>query len=114
MENKVDMMRRRIREYRNSGKTLAEYCVETGLTVETMKYWMYSRKIEREASGSTELAVQAGPAVQKGFGGFVGYSLACADPADTGIRLEIKGVTITLERGFDKALLSEVAEALSL
>ena len=106
-------MRRMIREYRSGGKTLAEYCAGTGITVETMKYWMYNRKIEGKPSGSTDVTVPVDPAVQCGPGNFVSYGFAGVGGADTGIRLEVKGVTIAVERGFDKALLSEVVEALA-
>jgi hypothetical protein len=94
----------RIMKYRASGKALTAFCAENDLASEQMKYWMYKRKIEKMPTADK---------TSRNKRGFVSYSLADGSQNGSGIKLELKGMTITVEKGFDKALLLEVTEALT-
>ena len=105
MRNQEETMLAIIRDYRVSGKALAAYCAENGLTVDKMKYWMYVRKLEQKPMAAEILS--------NGTKDFVSIDLFEGGKTGPGLTLEIMGITITIERGFDKALLLEVAEALT-
>lgn len=90
----------RIAAYRTSGQTMKVWCVEQGIKVDQLKYWLYkrNRSVRTEASAtwlpvrvdaSTEMSEEASLAVQVGTA-----------------RIEI-------QPGFSATLLREVVRALS-
>jgi len=105
MKNQEKIMLEKIQEYRAGKRTLAAFCFKEGITIDKMKYWMYHRKLEHKPIVSDIPA--------SGTKGFVSINIIEDNKTGPGLRLEVRGITITIERGFDKALLLEVAEALT-
>lgn len=94
-----------IQAYRASEEGMKSFCDDAGITVSNLKYWMYKRRI---VGGSKRTRPK--PETKKAS--FISVVLP-KDPKQSGIQLEIGGVSVTVEKGFDKALLLEVVEALA-
>jgi hypothetical protein len=98
----------RVREWKQSGKTLREFTAGQPYNPLTLRWWASELRRQSEgggrrrggqrATGSIKLArVIRSPAVQ---------------PESRAMAVEVSGARIMVERGFDAALLSEVVRAL--
>ncbi|MCL1810248.1 MAG: hypothetical protein FWG42_10865 [Clostridiales bacterium] len=103
MKKHEEIWSARIKEYRTSGKSLKAFCADNEFTIAAIKYWLYNRKLEQIETSNGENNCTF---VSVGFADW---------PTDvgSGVSLQLKGITVNVERGFDKALLLEVVEALA-
>ena len=98
----------RIREWKDSGKRAEEFAIGQPYKASTLKWWSTElrRRIER----------RAGPTRERGAARAIPMArvVARARPhlAAERVVVEVSGARITVERGFDAELLSEVVSVL--
>ena len=81
-----------IQEYKESGKSLAQFCKEKGFSANT--FYLNRQKLKKQ--------------------GFVKINPVSAMTHTSSIKMEYKGITIPLEEGFSPGLLQQILSALGL
>ena len=114
MKNTDMIWEERIKEYKGSGKSIKEFCTGKDFTLDAFKYHMYKEKgYRKNISGK----VTAKNSTETGRQDFVNIGLIESPKSgllhETGIRLDLKGVSINVRRGFDKGLLLEIVGVLT-
>ena len=100
--------RERVRAWKASGRTAAEFADGQGLNANTLKWWAYHlARNAKKAKASSEPAVQMVPVVR-----VQRKDRAPRSTGPSGIVLEIGDVRLRVDSGFDCALLREVIAAL--
>ena len=94
---------KRVAGWRASGQTAAEYCEQHGLGLSALRHWSQRLRREEEAGDATPVRlarVVTRPETAAG---------SEASPASrSALALEVRGVRITVEAGFDHATLADV------
>ena len=98
----------RVRDYRQSGLKVADWCALNGLSMSKLRYWI-AKVIEVSESGKSNLA--------KTDDQNVGFGWAAVEIVDTnrssGIAICIGAARIEVSSGFDKSLLSDVLQVVA-
>ena len=96
-QDKRQLWEERVRAYLASGQTQKAWCLEQGIPVHQLRYWLRKFKAEH---------VQ----VSSGSGRWV--SLPASIRTGSGVSLRIGGVILEVERGFDQDVLVDVIRSL--
>jgi len=94
-----DKWRHILREHRQSGLTVAEFCQKHGHPIHQFKYW--KQKLGKEGPG-----LRFVPAVARA------EAAAGRGTGDEGLTLEVGKARIKIRSGFDRALLLQAVQAL--
>jgi len=86
----------KINEYRESGKSLVQWCTETGISIHNMNYWL------RKQAPITKVVDQETSWV----------SCVVEGPANDAITLKMKNVEIEVTSGFQEELLLQILRTL--